>query len=37
MLILTGGRERSVDEYRELLAGAAFDSAKLSPLPRNLQ
>jgi hypothetical protein len=31
MLILTGGRERSVDEYRELLASAGFRLGKVVP------
>jgi hypothetical protein len=31
MLILTGGRERSVDEYRELLAGAGFRLNRVVP------
>jgi hypothetical protein len=31
MLILTGGRERSVDEYRELLASAGFRLSKVAP------
>jgi hypothetical protein len=31
MLMLTGGRERSVDEYRELLASAGFRLSKVVP------
>jgi len=31
MLLLTGGRERSVDEYRELLAGAGFRLNRVVP------
>ena len=31
MLVLTGGRERSVDEYRELLASAGFRLNKVYP------
>lgn len=31
MLVLTGGRERSVDEYRELLASAGFRLNKVFP------
>jgi len=31
MLILTGGRERSVDEYRELLASTGFRLSKVVP------
>ncbi len=31
MLILTGGRERTTDEYRELLAGAGFRLNKVVP------
>jgi len=31
MLILTGGRERSVDEYRELLASAGFRLSRVVP------
>jgi hypothetical protein len=33
MLILTGGRERSIDEYRELLASAGFRLNKVVPTP----
>jgi hypothetical protein len=31
MLILTGGRERSVDEYRELLASTGFRLNRVVP------
>jgi hypothetical protein len=31
MLVLTGGRERSVEEYRELLAGAGFRLNRVVP------
>lgn len=31
MLILTGGRERSIDEYRELLASAGFRLNRVVP------
>src|SRR5947209_4053514 len=33
MLIVTGGRERTVDEYRELLASAGFRLNKVVPTP----
>jgi O-methyltransferase domain len=33
MLILTGGRERSIDEYRELLASTGFRLNKVIPTP----
>jgi hypothetical protein len=31
MLILTGGRERTPDEYRELLASAGFRLTRVVP------
>jgi hypothetical protein len=31
MLVLTGGRERSVEEYRALLASAGFRLARVVP------
>jgi hypothetical protein len=31
MLVLTGGRERSVEEYRELLASAGFRLNRVVP------
>jgi L-alanine-DL-glutamate epimerase-like enolase superfamily enzyme len=31
MLVLTGGRERTEDEYRELLAAADFELTKVIP------
>ncbi len=33
MLILTGGRERSVDEYRNLLASTGFRLNRVVPTP----
>jgi hypothetical protein len=33
MLVLTGGRERTVDEYRDLLASAGFRLNKVVPTP----
>jgi SAM-dependent methyltransferase len=33
MLVLTGGKERSVDEYRELLARAGFRLNRVFPVP----
>jgi hypothetical protein len=31
--VLTGGKERSVDEYRELLARAGFRLNRVFPVP----
>jgi hypothetical protein len=33
MIVLTGGRERDVDEYRELLSGARFMLNRVFPVP----
>ena len=33
MLLLTGGRERTADEYRELLEGAAYRVRAFNDLP----
>ena len=33
MMVLTGGRERSVSEYRELLAGAGFRLSRVISIP----
>jgi hypothetical protein len=36
MMVLTGGRERSIQEYRELLAGASFQLSRVIPVPGEL-
>ena len=33
MMVLTGGKERNVDQYRELLAGAGFHLSRVVPVP----
>lgn len=35
MMVLTGGKERSIDEYRELLANAGFRLNRVVPVPRD--
>jgi hypothetical protein len=32
MMVLTGGKERTMDEYRELLAGAGFGVNRVLPI-----
>jgi len=36
MLVLTGGRERTPEEYRELLAGAGFRLNRVTPTPTGM-
>jgi hypothetical protein len=36
MLVLTGGRVRTVPEYRELLAGVGFTLDRVIPVPGDL-
>jgi hypothetical protein len=33
MLVLTGGKERTIEEYRHLLAGAGFRLNRVVPVP----
>lgn len=33
MMVLTGGKERSIREYRELLAAAGFRLNRVLPVP----
>jgi hypothetical protein len=32
MMVLTGGRERTIEEYRALLAGAGFRLSRVFPV-----
>lgn len=36
MMVLTGGKERTVQEYRELLSGAGFRLNQVAPVPGDL-
>jgi hypothetical protein len=36
MLVITGGRERTMDEYRDLLASAGFRLNQITPIPTGM-